>query len=67
MILRPQTTTAALSVGYRYIQPPVDLLRPYDAGEMEMKAANPAVGNVRNGGPEMLVRPEQPGEHGLWE
>ena len=36
-------------------QPPVDLLRPFDADEMEMHPANPAVGNVRNNGPEMLT------------
>ena len=48
-------------------QQPVDLLRPYDAEEMEMHPANPAVGNVRNNGPEMLVCPETPGEQGLWE
>jgi putative SOS response-associated peptidase YedK len=35
-------------------QPPVDLLRPFDADEMEMRPANPDVGNVRNNGPEML-------------
>lgn len=35
-------------------QPPVDLLRPYDADEMEANACNPAVGNPRNNGPEML-------------
>lgn len=36
-------------------QPPVDLLRPFDAEAMEMVAANPLVGNVRNNGPEKLV------------
>jgi putative SOS response-associated peptidase YedK len=35
-------------------QPPVDLLRPFPAGEMERRAANPLVGNVKNNGPEML-------------
>ncbi len=35
-------------------QPPVDLLRPFEAAEMEMTPANPLVGNVRNNGPEML-------------
>jgi putative SOS response-associated peptidase YedK len=29
-------------------QPPVDLLRPYESDAMEMRACNPAVGNVRN-------------------
>ena len=35
-------------------QLPVDLLRPYEAEEMRVDACNPAVGNVRNNGPEML-------------
>lgn len=35
-------------------QPPADLLRPFDTEAMEMVAANPMVGNVRNNGPEML-------------
>lgn len=35
-------------------QPPLDLLRPFDSAAMEMFAANQAVGNVRNNGPEML-------------
>jgi putative SOS response-associated peptidase YedK len=35
-------------------QPPVDLLRPYESEDMEMTAANPLVGNVKNNGPEML-------------
>lgn len=35
-------------------QPPVDLLRPYPAEEMEMHEANPAVGNVKNNFPELL-------------
>ncbi len=35
-------------------QPPIDLLRPFDSGGMEMRPANPLVGNVRNNGPEML-------------
>jgi putative SOS response-associated peptidase YedK len=38
-------------------QPPIDLLRPFDADEMEMHPANPAVGNYRNNGPEMLREP----------
>jgi hypothetical protein len=37
-------------------RPPFDLLHPYDADKMVMKAANPAVGNWRNNGPEMLDR-----------
>jgi putative SOS response-associated peptidase YedK len=35
-------------------RPPFDLLHPYDASKMVMKPANPAVGNWRNNGPEML-------------
>ncbi len=35
-------------------QPPVDLLRPYEAEAMTIAACNPLVGNVRNNGPEML-------------
>jgi len=35
-------------------QPPLDLLRPLPSDEMEMRPANPAVGNVRSNGPEML-------------
>jgi len=35
-------------------QPPIDLLRPFESDLMEMAAANPLVGNVRNNGPEML-------------
>ena len=37
-------------------RPPLDLLHPYDADKMVMKPANPAVGNWRNNGPEMLDR-----------
>jgi putative SOS response-associated peptidase YedK len=48
-------------------RPPLDLLRPFDAEEMEMKPANPAVGNVRNNGPEMLVCPPATNGPGLWE
>ena len=36
---------------------PVHLLRPYDSEEMRTDACNPAVGNVRNNGPEMLTCP----------
>ena len=35
-------------------QPPLDLLRPYEAEDMTISACNPLVGNVRNNGPEML-------------
>jgi len=48
-------------------QPPIDLLKPFDAEEMEMKPANPAVGNYRNNGPEMLACPTEVREAGLWE
>jgi putative SOS response-associated peptidase YedK len=34
---------------------PTDLLKPYPAEEMSAALANPAVGNVRNNGPEMLT------------
>ena len=37
--------------------PPVHLLRPYDSEAMRMDTCNPAVGNVRNNGPEMLTCP----------
>ena len=33
---------------------PVDLLRPFEAEAMRVDACNPAVGNVKNNGPEML-------------
>ncbi len=35
-------------------QLPIDLLRPYEAGEMSSAPCNPQVGNVKNNGPEML-------------
>jgi putative SOS response-associated peptidase YedK len=35
-------------------QPPTDLLRPYESEAMQADACNPAVGNVKNNGPEML-------------
>jgi putative SOS response-associated peptidase YedK len=38
-------------------RPPFDLLHPYDAARMKMTPANPAVGNWRNNGPEMLQGP----------
>lgn len=44
-------------------QLPTDLLRPYPAEEMQAALANPAVGNVRNNGLEMMVCPA---ESGLW-
>jgi putative SOS response-associated peptidase YedK len=44
---------------------PLDLLRPFEAGEMEMYKANPKVNNVRNNGPEMLKVAEQAAVNGL--
>ena len=38
-------------------RPPLELLHPYDAVCMKMTPANPAVGNWRNNGPEMLNPP----------
>ena len=38
-------------------RPPLELLHPYDAARMKMTPANPAVGNWRNNGPEMLNPP----------
>ena len=35
-------------------RPPVDLLRPYDSVLMRAWRVSPAVGNVRNNGPELL-------------
>ena len=38
-------------------QLPVDLLRPYEAEAMRAEPCSPAVGNVRNNGPELLQCP----------
>src|ERR1700744_2804520 len=38
-------------------QPPLDLLRPFPAEDMQAAPANQAVGNPRNNGPEMLSAP----------
>lgn len=38
---------------------PLHLLRPYDSEEMQLSPCNSAVGNVKNNGPDMLLRPEQ--------
>jgi putative SOS response-associated peptidase YedK len=38
-------------------QPPIDLLRAYESDAMEMHPCNPAVGNVKNNGAEMLECP----------
>lgn len=43
-------------------QPPLDLLRPFEAEAMQVAPCNPAVGNVRNNGPEMLACPAAEGE-----
>ena len=43
-------------------QPPIDLLRPYEADEMRADPCNPAVGNVRNNGPALLVCPDDEAE-----
>jgi len=45
-------------------RPPLDLLHPYDASKMKMLPANPAVGNWRNNGPEMLEPPTLPNIYG---
>jgi len=37
-------------------QPPIDLLRPYEAEEMTAKEANPEVGSPKNNGPEILEK-----------
>jgi putative SOS response-associated peptidase YedK len=37
--------------------PALHLLRPYDSDEMQLAPCNPAVGNVKNNGEEMLVCP----------
>jgi putative SOS response-associated peptidase YedK len=36
---------------------PLDLLRPYEADAMEISEANPLVNNVRNNGPDMMLKP----------
>lgn len=53
VILRPRDYDRWLARG-EVEQPPIDLLRPFDADAMQADACNPAVGNVRNNGPEML-------------
>jgi putative SOS response-associated peptidase YedK len=47
---------------------PLDLLRPFEASEMEMHKANPKVNSVRNNAPEMLDEGDllaEPGELSL--
>lgn len=53
VILHPRDYDRWLERGETH-QPPIDLLRPYEADKMEASACNPAVGNVKNNGPEML-------------
>jgi putative SOS response-associated peptidase YedK len=43
---------------------PLDLLKPYESGEMEMYEANPKVGNVRSNGTEMLKKTLEAAESG---
>ena len=57
VILHPRDYDRWLQRGH-VEQPPVDLLRPYEADAMQAAPCNPAVGNVRNNGPEMLKGPE---------
>lgn len=64
VILHPRNYDRWLTRGIPE-QLPLDLLRPFDSAEMEMTPANPAVGNVRNNGPEMLVCPETLRKPGL--
>ena len=56
LILHPRDYNRWLGIDARGgdPRPPLDLLHPYDADKMVMKPANPAVGNWRNNGPEML-------------
>jgi putative SOS response-associated peptidase YedK len=44
---------------------PLDLLRHFDAEEMQMYKANPKVNNVKNNGPEILKVAEQAAVDGL--
>ncbi len=53
VILHPRDFDRWLERGEAHA-PPVDLLRPYEAEGMKVSACNPAVGNVKNNGPEML-------------
>ena len=53
VILEPKDYDRWLERGEAH-QPPIDLLRPYPAEAMGVQPCNPAVGNVRNNGPEML-------------
>jgi putative SOS response-associated peptidase YedK len=57
VILHPRDYDRWLDRG-EVAQPPIELMRPYEADAMEMREANPAVNNVRNNGPEMLTKPD---------
>jgi putative SOS response-associated peptidase YedK len=58
LILHPKDYDRWLGIDDKGGDPrlPLDLLHPYDASKMKMTPANPAVGNWRNNGPEMLDR-----------
>ncbi len=56
VILEPKDYDRWLQRGEAH-QPPLDLLRPFPAENMTASPANPAVGNARNNGPEMLTPP----------
>jgi putative SOS response-associated peptidase YedK len=66
LILNPRDYDRWLGIDDRErdTRPPLDLLHPFDADKMTMKPANPAVGNWRNNGPEMLKPPDYTGGHG---
>jgi putative SOS response-associated peptidase YedK len=53
VILHPRDYNRWLERGEAHLLP-VDLLRPYEAEAMKADAGNPAVGNVKNNGSEML-------------
>jgi putative SOS response-associated peptidase YedK len=64
VILKPQDYNRWLTPQSR---PPVDLLRPYDADQMKAWLVNPAVGNVRNNGPNLCEPSGEISEQGsLW-
>ena len=56
LILHPRDYDRWLERGDQ-VQLPVDLLRPFEAEVMSAAPCNPAVGNVRSNGPEMLACP----------
>lgn len=55
VILHPKNYDRWLKRGETQ-QPPIDLLRPYEAEEMTATEANPRVGSPKNNGPEMLEK-----------